>query len=71
MVDRAIEITTCAESLLNPGTCCTDGCTQAAVWAYLDEGALIEHTRCPGHLPIKPLTWEPLWAPTEGRGTDG
>lgn len=65
------EISTCAASLLHPGTCCTDACVERATLAVLDAD-LVEHTRCHQHGAtahnVKALAWDPDWAPP-GRHT--
>lgn len=63
-----IQIKTCADSLLHPGTCCTELCASRAVVAGLDS-AFVEHARCQNHTygltygGTKPLVWDPEWAP--------
>jgi hypothetical protein len=60
-------IRTCADTLIHPGACCTDGCGVRATLAVLDQ-ALVEHTRCAQHAGsdpslTKPLLWDPTWEP--------
>jgi len=71
-VTADLGIQTCSESLLNPGTCCVEGCDGEALVAIIDF-SMVEHTRCgsPEHVDgaqaKKPLKWNLAWGPSEAR----
>lgn len=68
------EISTCAESLTNAGTCCCVGCDDPAVSATIGHD-LVEHTRCASHdhgpdvAARKPLRWSDTWRPQDTGNT--
>ena len=71
-------ISTCAESLLNPGICCEPNCTNPATVAALrfePSGEAIEHTDCDRHqgtaAATKPLKFDPIWVPSSTLGGEG
>lgn len=63
-------IGTCAASLLDPHTCCEDGCTATPTLAVLTGSDVLdatEHLRCDDHaqgpdvLGTKAYTLDPVW----------